>query len=342
MVQEEIALTLLDERSIEKQVLVYSAAFEPSISLEENLIKWKKKHYENPLGNSLIVGAFINEELVGMNAYMPVEYYVNGERVKMLQSCESGVLPSCQGKGIWKKVVTYALKYIKEETDYQVVIGFPNYYNSYPGFKKMGWKTVTNMKNYVLLNNLSAFKRVFENKNFLFRFALNGVSFQRTACSFYKREKYCIEKAQLEELVWNDTNTDVLTCAHSIELLKWKKDYKELKVLCIKEEKKTVATCLYGLSTYNGSTIIKLESFECLKEFDNKAKSILASLVGYFNQNHPEASFIRVWTQENSKMEVLLKKLLFVGSSHPNPFIVSDPESIYAKMLWSLSFFDLD
>ena len=73
MVQEEIALTLLDERSIEKQVLVYRAAFELSISLEENLIKWKKKHYENPLGNSLIVGAFINEELVGMNAYMPVE-----------------------------------------------------------------------------------------------------------------------------------------------------------------------------------------------------------------------------------------------------------------------------
>lgn len=342
MAKEEITLALLDEKSIEKQVLVYRAAFEPTESLEDNLIRWKKKHFENPLGNSLIIGAFINDELVGMNAYMPVEYTINGERIKMLQSCESGVLPSCQGKGIWKKVVTYALKYIKEETDYKLVIGFPNYINSYPGFKKMGWKTVCNMKNYVMINNLRAFKTVFQRKSPIFRFALNGVAIQRVVCAIHKQSKYHVEKALPEDLIWNDSESGVLKCGHSVELLKWKEDYKELIPVCIKDGGKTVATCLYGLSTYNGSEIIKLECFECLAECARYSKSIFASILSYFAKQHEEASFVRVWAQDNSSMAKLLKKLLFMGSSHPNPFIVNNPESKYADMPWSLSFFDLD
>ncbi len=342
MAKEAISIVLLDEKSIEKQVLVYRAAFEPSESFEDNLIRWRKKHFENPLGKSLIIGAFINDELVGMNAYMPVVYYVNGERIKMLQSCESGVLPSCQGKGIWKKVVTYALKYIKEETDYKLVIGFPNYINSYPGFKKMGWKTVCNMKNYVMINNLRAFKTVFQQKSSIFRFVLNGVATQRIICAIHKQKQYHVEKALPEDLIWNDSESGVLKCGHSAELLKWKEDYKELIPVCIKNGEKTVATCLYGLSSYNGSVIIKLECFDCIAECAKQSKSILASLLSYFAKHHKEAAFVRVWAQESSRMEQLLKKLLFMGSSHPNPFIVNDPESIYANMPWSLSFFDLD
>ena len=260
----------------------------------------------------------------------------------MLQSCESGVLPSCQGRGIWKKVVTYALKYIQEETDYKLVIGFPNYINSYPGFKKMGWKTVSNMKNYVMINNIASFKEVFRQKSSLFRFALNGVSLPRVLCLIYKKGKYHVEKTHPEYLIWNDTDKGVLTCGNSVELLKWKIDYKELIPVCIKDGEKTVATCLYGLSTYNGSVIIKLECFETLAEYSGESHKLLASLLSYLANNHPEASFVRVWSQENSRMAALLKKLMFMGSSHPNPFIVNDPGSIYADMPWSLSFFDLD
>ena len=342
MASEEISIALLDETTIEQQVLVYRSAFKPSLSMEDNLAKWRKKHFENPLGNSIIVGAFMNKDLVGMNAYMPVEYSLNGERIKMLQSCESGVLPSCQGKGIWKKVVLYALKYINEETDYKLVIGFPNYINSYPGFNKMGWKTVSNMKNYVMINNLSAFKSVFRKKNCLFRFALNGIAFQRVMWLAYKKRKYHVEKTLPEDLIWNDGDPCVLKCAHSVELLKWKVNYKELIPVRINDGQKTVATCLYGLSTYNGSVIIKLECFECITECIGESKSLFASLLSYFAKNHREVAFIRAWSHEHSQMSKLLRGLLFMGSSHPNPFIVNNPESSYADMSWSLSFFDLD
>lgn len=338
----EITIILLDEKTIEQQVIVYRSAFETTSSIEDNLRKWRKKHYENPLGNSLIFGAFINGDLVGMNAYMPVAYYINGERVKMLQSCESGVLPNFQGKGIWKKVVTYALKYIKEETDYKLVMGFPNYINSYPGFKKMGWKTLTNMKNYVLINNLSAFKSVFRKKSFLFRFALNGLAIQRMLTHIYNNRKYHVEKIRLEDLIWNNKTFGVLSCDHSIELLKWKRDYKDLFSVCVKEGDEVLATCLYGLSTYNGSVIIKMENFEYCENYSDKSKSLLSSLIVYFSKKYPEASFVRVWAQDNSLQISLLKKLFFVESSHPNPFIISEPDTIYANIPWSLSFFDLD
>lgn len=337
-----IAIKLLSVDSIDDQLKIHSAAFGEETDSVSFRDFWIKKHYHNPLGASLIFGALIDGQVVGMNAYMPVEYYINGERIKMLQSCESGVLPSCQGKGIWKKVVTYALDYIKKETDYKLVIGFPNYINSYPGFKKMGWKTVCNMKNYVMVNNLPAFKRVFQQKSSLFRFALNGVAIQKVICAIRKQRKYHVEMTLPQDLIWNENESGVLKCGHSLELLKWKEDYKKLIPVSIKDEEKTVATCLYGLSTYNGRVIIKLECFECVAECARQSKSIFASLLSYFAKQHKEAAFVRVWAQESSRMAQLLKKLLFMGSSHPNPFIVSNPESIYANMPWALSFFDLD
>ena len=339
---EIITIKLLNIESVDDQLNIHRAAFGEETGSASFRDFWIKKHYQNPLGASLIFGALLDGQIVGMNAYMPVEYYVNGERIKMLQSCESGVLPSCQGKGIWKKVVTYALDYIKKETDYKLVIGFPNYINSYPGFKKMGWKTVCNMKNYVMINNLRAFKDVFRQKTPFLRFALNGIALQQVMCSLYKKREYFIEKSRVEELIWNNTNSGVLSCSHSPELLKWKEDYKELIPVCVKNGEKTVATCLYGLSSYNGSVIIKLECFECIAECARQSKRILASLILYFAKHHKEAAFVRVWAQEDSRMAQLLKKLMFMGSSHPNPFIVNDPGSIYADMPWSLSFFDLD
>lgn len=342
MENSEISLCVLDDSSLEQQVNVYRAAFAPCSSLKENLYTWRKKHYENPLGNSIIIGAYIEGQLVGINAYLPVEYSVNGEHVKLLQSCESGVLPTCQGKGIWKKVVNYALKYIKDETDFQLVIGFPNYLNSYPGFKKMGWKTVTNMKNYVMVNNLAALKSSFKGKGFLFRFLLNGIILQRSLIAALSFSKVGIDEIPLEDLIWSEEKEGVLQCCHTLSLLKWKKDYKELHAIGIKRNDILAATCLYGLSTYNGKPIIKLESFGFNPLFVNKRKRLLSTFLSFFAKRHPEVSFIRTWSQEHTKQESLYKSLLFLGSSHPNPFITSDPQSKYSDMQWNLSFFDLD
>ncbi len=337
---DSVSIQLLNIDSVDEQLKIHRAAFGEDVDLIEERKFWIKKHYENPLGPSLIFGAIINDSIVGMNAYMPVRYYLNGEQVIMLQSCESGVLPSCQGKGIWKKVVTYAIEYIKNNTDYKLVIGFPNYNNSYPGFVKMGWKTVGDMSNYVLVNNISEFKSIFHQHNPLFRFALNAMALQRAMCWIYYDRRYEIEDSRSEDLIWSNPGPDVLECDHSIELLEWKAEYKKLKSVFVTIDGKTVASCLYGMSSYDGSEIIKIERLDWVAECESKR--VLACLLTYFAKKYPNVSFIRVWAQDGSKVALLLKHLLFVKSSHPNPFIVNNPESVYASMPWSLSFYDLD
>ena len=339
----DIILTLLDESTIEQQVLVYQSAFESTSDLKDIIERWKIKHYKNPLGQSIIVGAFIDNQLVGINAYMPIEYHIHNEPVKMLQSCESGVLPTCQGKGIWRKIVTYALEYIDKHTDYQLVMGFPNYTNSYPGFKKMGWKTVCNMKNHVMVNNLAALKNIFANRNFIYRFCLNGLVLQRAKTILCTRKQYHIEQTSVDNLLWNDENlNNTLISAHSTEVLKWKQKYKHMYAVCVKVDNNIVATGLYSFGQYENGKIIKLECFECAEQYQKEAKHILACILNYFTTHHPNVAFIRVWAQENTNMNSLLKQMWFASSSHPNPFIVSKPESKYANMKWALSFFDLD
>lgn len=342
MANDDITIALLDESTIGLQVEIYRSAFAPTATKDEIMVVWRKKHYENPLGNSLIFGAFEVGRLVGINAYMPVEYHYDGKAVKMLQSCESGVLPTCQGKGIWRKIVTYALDYISKNTNFVLVIGFPNYVNSYPGFKKMGWKTVCDMKNYVMINNLSAFQNVFLNKNYIYRLLVKGVVLQRILLNIYNNKKYIVEKTHVEDLIWPDVEANVISCSHTVDLVKWKKDYKKLITITVKIKNEKVATCLYGLSTYAGSTIIVINSFGLAAGYRKKEKYIFARLLKYFAREHPDVSFVRVWTQEKTTMSSLLKSLLFLSSSHQNPFIVSDPENVYANKSWSLSFFDLD
>lgn len=343
MENTNIILMTLDERSIEQQVHVYRSAFEPTSSVEDNISTWRKKHYENPLGKSIIIGAFIGNQLVGMNAYMPVEYFLNGERIKMLQSCESGVLPTCQGKGIWKKVVTYAMNYITQETEYKLVIGFPNYINSYPGFKKMGWATVSDMKNYVMINNLSAIKVLYKKKSGVFRFFVNGIILQRALVNLcVPRKNYYAKIIPVDQMIWNSYKENTLECSHSDVLMRWKAYYKGVKTVGIEHGGRTVATCLYSFSTYNECPIIKLEGFHCMTDFLNKEKQLLSCVLLFFAKAYPEVAFIRVWVQRGTGQDSLFKSLLFACSSHPNPFIINNPQSVYSEMKWSLSFFDLD
>ena len=114
----DFEIKALDRNTLPDQLGVYRAAFNATKGYEENNAVWIKKHYENPLGDSLVFGAYYEGKLVGMNAYMPVEYQYQGAIIPMLQSCESGVLPEFQGKGIWSKVVRYAIDYIFQNTKF--------------------------------------------------------------------------------------------------------------------------------------------------------------------------------------------------------------------------------
>lgn len=338
-----IELRQLDKTSLSEQLVVYRAAFSPVKDLEEYKIIWKRKHYENPLGDSLVFGAYCDGKLVGMNSYMPVQYTFQGKVIPLLQSCESGVLPEYQGRGIWSKVVRYAIEFIFRETDYHAVIGFPNFINSYPGFKKMGWETLFNMDNYVLVNNARQFANNVIKGNIIKRF-LGHLSFlQRILVTLYGAgfRRYIIGECDSDDLLW-EARTDVMSITHSNELLAWKKAYKGIKTIAITRNNKVLASCIFSLGDYNGTRIIKIEKCNISDKAGFSLKKAIALFCKFFLKEYPEVSFLRVWTMPKSDKSIALKSLLFVKSSHINPFIIKQPYDVFLNKSWDMSFFDLD
>ena len=117
----DIKLIIMDDSTIDQQVDLYRSAFNHTEDFECIKKKWIIKHYKNPIHNSFIFGAYYEDKLVGMNAYLPTKFVCNGEQVLCVQSCESAVDPDFQGRGIWSKVVKYALDYLFTKTDCQFV-----------------------------------------------------------------------------------------------------------------------------------------------------------------------------------------------------------------------------
>lgn len=336
-------IKVLERDTLSEQLNVYRAAFNTMKDISEINDLWIKKHYENPLGDSLVFGAYHEGILVGMNAYMPVEYHYKGTTIPMLQSCESGVLPEFQGKGIWSKVVRCAIDYIFQNTKYQAIIGFPNYINSYPGFKKMGWDTLYEMSNYVIVNNPVSFsKTMFEGKRF-FQLLVRLIALQRLGVCFTccNCKNYSIDECQSDELLWDD-NLDVLSVSHNKQLIEWKKSYKGIKTIAIKKGGDVLATCIYSLGDYNGASIIKLEKCVVGNCSLMSYKKAIALLCRYFAKEYRNVVFVRAWSMPNTHFSSALKKLFFMKSSHPNPFIIMQSKNRFMDFKWDLSFFDLD
>lgn len=333
----------LDRTTVDEQVRVYHTAFHKQEPIEETKARWIKKHYENPIEDSLVFGALEEGVLVGLNAYQPSCYTLNGKKIYLLQSCESGVLPTHQGKGIWGKVVRYAVEYIERNTKYQGVIGFPNYKNSYPGFKKMGWKTLYEMNNMILVNNANKFAQsLFAEKKILQILARVSVA-QRLPVLlyslFYKDVR--VEECDITDVEWND-DASVVSIDHSEDWCRWKADYKQIHCLSLRRGDKVLANCLYDIGHYEGNNIIRIEYFSKKTGLSIGSIPFLSHFLRYLKVKHPDAAFVRVWTMNDTELNRNLRKLFFLKSSHPNPFIITEPNIYLAERDWSLSFFDLD
>lgn len=99
---------------------------------------WEYKHHKNTFQPSGIFGAFDGNKLVGMTAFMPMQY-TDGSRIyNVVQSCESAVNPEYRRRGIFSGIILTAEKYYAAR-GFDYFIGFPNPENSYGGFLKLGW-----------------------------------------------------------------------------------------------------------------------------------------------------------------------------------------------------------
>lgn len=98
---------------------------------------WRWKHVENPFGQSPVLIAEENSELIGVRAFMQWQWQLNGKTLKAARAVDTATHPNHQGKGIFKKLTLQLIEDCKQN-HVDFIFNTPNK-NSMPGYLKMGW-----------------------------------------------------------------------------------------------------------------------------------------------------------------------------------------------------------
>lgn len=349
---EEIIIKKVDEKSIDTQVTVYIKSFENENEFESIKEHWINKHYKNPIRNSIIFAAFVDEVMVGVNAFMPMRYSYNGQLINVVQSCESGVLPQYRRRGIFLKIIKFAMDYFTGEKFYDLMIGFPNHVNSYQGFLKLGWSTICNVNNLLLINKGANSVHALLGKS---NYQLIGKFIEiqkiiiRMKALFLKTYKLEAVKDVPEELNNYERNSNKITLQVDKDWLDWKNLYNAQKQYVIKKEGQSIAYCLSKLRELKG--ISYCEVIYVFGLCENK-KDYQNSFVVFVNEllKQEETNFIRLWGNKTGINNSLYNKMGFLCTvKHQNPFIgfilnneKFKKEELFNSCSWDLSFLDLD
>ena len=105
---------------------------------------WRYKHVENPFGKSLVLVAIENDKLIGVRALMRWKWQLGDQVFSAFRAVDTATHPKHQGKGVFKKLTLKAIEIAKEQGD-DFIFNTPNT-QSLPGYLKMGWQEVNELK----------------------------------------------------------------------------------------------------------------------------------------------------------------------------------------------------
>lgn len=97
--------------------------------------------------------------LIGANSFFKSEFKLKNKIYNAIQSGDTMVHLDYRGKGIFKKIIKFAMADLKNY-GFDFIFGFANN-NSYPGFIKLGFKSMYKVNNYIKILN---YKLIFQNK----------------------------------------------------------------------------------------------------------------------------------------------------------------------------------
>ncbi len=139
-----------------------SSLGEVDLPLTETI--WRYKHESNPFGNSLVLVAEENGEIIGVRAFMAWEWTINKETFKSYRAVDTATHPMHQGKGVFKKLTLNALEKAKN-SGIDLIFNTPNN-QSRPGYLKMGWEIVGKIKVGIKPSLVSIFVNQESNKSY--------------------------------------------------------------------------------------------------------------------------------------------------------------------------------
>jgi GNAT superfamily N-acetyltransferase len=126
----------------------------PSGQRSPDFFRWK--HLENPFGESLLLVAEVDGEIVGLRAFLRWGFTAGDRSLRAVRAVDTATRSDHRGKGIFSTLTKAAIAELRHDTD--LVFNTPNG-ASRPGYLKMGWQEVGRVPVWVKVRRPIAFAR---------------------------------------------------------------------------------------------------------------------------------------------------------------------------------------
>ena len=126
----------------------------PSGQRTPDFFRWK--HLENPFGESLLLVAELDGEIVGLRAFLRWGFTLGDRSLRAVRAVDTATRHDQRGKGIFSTLTKAALAELRTDTD--LVFNTPNG-SSRPGYLKMGWQEVGRVPVWIKVRRPVAFAR---------------------------------------------------------------------------------------------------------------------------------------------------------------------------------------
>jgi GNAT superfamily N-acetyltransferase len=136
------------------ELLVGALGEGPSGRRTPEFFRWK--HLENPFGESLLLVAELDGEIVGLRAFLRWEFTVGDRSLRAVRAVDTATREDHRGKGIFSTLTNAAIAELRTDTD--LVFNTPNS-SSRPGYLKMGWREVGRVPVWIKVKKPISFAR---------------------------------------------------------------------------------------------------------------------------------------------------------------------------------------
>ncbi|MEG1254249.1 GNAT family N-acetyltransferase [Clostridium sp.] len=314
---ESISIRLFRDEDYEEYKKLFFQVYRHEISDEV----FRYKNNENPFlkGNPKIYLVIDENKIIGANSFFPIEIIIDGKTYLGVQSGDTMVLSDYRGKGLFKKVISYAIKDLSQ-SGYDFIIGFANN-NSYPGFIKLGFKKVDELKIYKTIINFKCINKV--NRSSILKLIaktnIPNLALNIARNTSKLKDIYINEIVNIDGEVYKFINkcNDGIYINKNLQYNKWKYNNNNKLKLAVYNKNTNEIIAFFILNKCQGNSMSILEHYIGDESMFN---DIFNTLEIYIYDNY-NVSLITVWSLNNSKLDFMEKSYLY-GKSAPGIYYI--------------------
>ena len=289
--------------------------------VDTSYFQWK--YLDNPSGQFVGFIATTSEgEVAAYYGVIPELYIIDNKETVIYQSCDTMTHSNHRRKGLFKKLASYCYEYLKKENKL-FVIGFGGA-QSTPGFIKMGWKELFDIRYYFYPRLRALF----------------------SSSSITEKTEYITDFRTLENAIYKSNGNSLIRSCKSLEIFKWRISNPKFnyKVVTLSEGYHHSYLCYY---TQNDKLVV----FDYYFKDKNSGKVLFKHLKTVLKKSANKG--IIAFCQENSLFSKGLIRLGFVANpfkkgplSDRVPFILYSTDANMKKFesasSWEITSFDHD